>query len=299
MSASDNKSYPAILDSLDRGKPEDVSAVGGGCIAQAAVATFADGSKAFVKRAAGEPKMFEREAEGLRALGAVSALRVPEVLAVSGDALVLEFIEQGSRAEDFFTDFGRRFALLHQDRGSVCGFAHDNFIGATPQPNQPVVDSWDEAIEGDGLDWPEFYLERRLRFQVELAAENGHGPELAKLLDRAEDAIREMLTADIAAPSLLHGDLWSGNYMVDDEGRPVLIDPAVYYGHREADLAMTLLFGGFEHEFYAAYDEAWPLVHGWKERVPVYQLYHLLNHLNLFGSAYYARSKNILERYAH
>lgn len=291
--------YPPILDELDRGAPTEIAAVGGGCIAQAAVAHFADGSKAFVKRAAGDPDMFKREAEGLRALADAGALRVPEVLAVSADALVLELIDQGSPAEDFFTDFGRRFALLHQTRGSVCGFAHDNFIGATPQPNAPVVDDWDEAIEGDGLDWPEFFVRRRLRFQVELAAENGHGHELSRLLDRAESRIRELLSTDPVAPSLLHGDLWSGNFMADDEGRPVLIDPAVYYGHREADLAMTLLFGGFGDEFYAAYDEAWPLVHGWKERVPLYQLYHLLNHLNLFGSAYYARSRNILEQFAH
>lgn len=242
--------------------------------------------------------MFECEAEGLRALGRVGALRVPEVLAVSEEALVLEFIEQGSKTGDFFVDFGRHFALMHQQRGKVCGLNHDNFIGSTPQQNAPIEGTWDEAEDGDGLDWPRFFIERRLRFQVELAEQSGHGSELADLLDRSEAAISELLSADIEQPSLLHGDLWSGNYLVDEHGRPCLIDPAVYYGHREADLAMTALFGGFGHEFYAAYDEAWPLVHGWKERMPIYQLYHLLNHLNLFGSVYYERSKNILDRLA-
>lgn len=290
--------YPPILDKLGRGAPHNVSAVGGGCIADAAVASFDDGTKVFVKRAADDPRMFECEAECLRALGAVGALRVPEVLAVSEQALVLEFIEQGSKTGDFFVDFGRRFALLHQQRGKVCGFAHDNFIGSTPQRNAPIEGNWDEAQDGEGLDWPRFFIERRLRLQVELAENNGHGNELTELLERSEARIADLLSADIEQPSLLHGDLWGGNYLADERGRACLIDPAVYYGHREADLAMTRLFGGFNHEFYAAYDEAWPLVHGWQDRLPVYQLYHLLNHLNLFGSAYYDRSKSILDRLA-
>lgn len=239
--------------------------------------------------------MFECEAAGLRALAAANALRVPEVLAVSEDGLVLEFIPRGRKQEDFSTDFGRRFAMLHQQRGKASGFAHDNFIGSTPQENLPLSGSWNEAEDERGLDWPRFFIERRLRFQVELAAGNGHGHELANLLDRSEAAISELLKAAVEQPSLLHGDLWSGNYIVDEHGRACLIDPAVYYGHREADLAMTRLFGGFDHDFYHAYDEAWPLVHGYEERLPVYQLYHLLNHLNLFGGGYYERARNILE----
>lgn len=287
-----------ILEQLDRGRPSAVAPLGGGCIADAAVATFDDGTRVFVKQASGAPGMFESEAEGLRALAAAGALRVPGVIAVSADALVLEYIEQGDRAGDFHADFGRRFALLHQQRAGICGFAHDGFIGSTPQPNAPVHRAWDPAAEGDGGDWPEFFLERRLRFQVELAEQKGHGDELAGLLDRSEATIADLLGADIEQPSLLHGDLWGGNYLVDDDGRACLIDPAAYYGHREADLAMTRLFGGFDPEFYAAYDEAWPLVHGWQDRLPLYQLYHLLNHLNLFGSGYYGRCQSILERLA-
>lgn len=290
--------YPAILDQLNRGAPVRISSLGGGCIADAAVAAFPDGGSVFVKRAARHPTMFECEAEGLRALAGTNAIRVPEVLAASTDALVLEFIEQGNRKADFFADFGRRFAALHRARGKACGFPHDNFIGATPQANQPLGLSWEQAEDGDGADWARFFFERRLRFQVDLAARNGHGHELERLLDQAESLILELLSADPGPPSLLHGDLWSGNYLADERGEACLIDPAVYYGHREADLAMTRLFGGFDADFYAAYDEAWPLAPGWQDRLPIYQLYHLLNHLNLFGSAYYARSQSILERLA-
>ena len=290
-----SETYPAVLDQLGRGAPTKLARLGGGCIADAAVATFADGSRAFVKRAAGDPLMFECEAEGLRELAEADALRVPEVLAVSNEALVLEFISQAAPCADFFADFGRRFALLHQSRGPVCGFRQDNFIGATPQPNHPLNGTFEEAVDSDGSDWPRFFLERRLRFQVSLAADNGHGHELSRLLDRAESRIVELLSADIEKPSLLHGDLWGGNYIVDDKGKACLIDPAVYYGHREADLAMTRLFGGFHADFYAAYQEAWPLAEGHHERLPIYQVYHLLNHLNLFGSAYYNRSRAILD----
>jgi fructosamine-3-kinase len=290
--------YPSILDQLGRGQPSHISSLGGGCIAQAAVATFADGSRVFVKRAAGDPRMFKAEADGLRALRAADALRIPEVLAVSDDALVLEFIEPGRGHADFFNDFGRRFAKLHQFRGKACGFSDDNFIGSTPQKNAPLLATWKTAGESNGLDWPEFFLERRLRYQVELAVQRGHGDELLRLFDSGESVILDIIAADCGPPSLLHGDLWSGNFMADEHGMACLIDPAVYYGHREADLAMTRLFGGFGPDFYSAYDEAWPLAAGWEQRLPIYQLYHLLNHLNLFGHAYYGRSKQILDRYS-
>jgi len=280
--------YPAILDELDRGEPVQLTGIGGGCIADARVATFADGSRVFVKSAAGVPGMFEREAEGLRALAAAGAIRIPEVLAVGKEALVLEMIHEAPKKAGFFESFGRAFARLHDHRGPSFGFPHDNFIGSTPQCNQPL----------DGSGWPEFFLERRLRFQAKLAASRGHGNEIEHLLDRAEGRIVELLGAATELPSILHGDLWSGNFIADERGEACLIDPAVYYGHREADLAMTRLFGGFSSEFYAAYDEASPLAPGHQDRLPIYQLYHLLNHLNLFGSAYYAQSMRILRRYA-
>jgi fructosamine-3-kinase len=141
-------------------------------------------------------------------------------------------------------------------------------------------------------------MERRLRYQVRLAAENGHGETLARLLDACEHRLVDLMQTALEPPSILHGDLWSGNFIVDDTGQPCLIDPAAYFGHREADLAMTRLFGGFTPAFYEAYDEEFPLADDHGERLPIYQLYHLLNHLNLFGSGYYAQSERILRSYS-
>lgn len=294
--------YPPILDELDRGPPVRLRRIGGGCIADARVADFADGSRVFVKTHENAAGMFECEASGLRALAAAGAIRVPAVFAVGHNALVLEMISEGRKKAGFFESFGRAFAGLHRHRGRTCGFHHDNYIGATPQPNAPLTGGWGEDLPGgdeagDGACWPEFFLERRLRFQVDLAEDRGHGTELRRLLERAEVAILEHLEAATEPPSILHGDLWSGNYLVDERGEACLIDPAVYYGHREADLAMTRLFGGFEPSFYSAYNEVFPLAPGHEERLPVYQLYHLLNHLNLFGSAYYSQCSRILQRY--
>ena len=296
MSSGDD--YPRILDKLGRGAPTAIRALGGGCIADAAVAVFGDGSRVFVKRAAGLPGMFEAEAEGLRALAATRAIRVPRVLAVSADALVLEMIESAPRKRGFAEDFGRRFAGLHRHRGKACGFPVDNFIGATPQPNRPLDDCWEKAAPDDGGGWPAFYLERRLRFQARLAQQRGDGGELLRMLERAEPRLLELLTAAIEPSSLLHGDLWGGNFILDERGEACLIDPAVYYGHREADLAMTRLFGGFDSAFYSAYEEALPLAPGYADRLPMYQLYHVLNHFNLFGGGYYEQARRILRPFA-
>ena len=289
--------YPRILDDLGRGAPTGLRSLGGGCIADAAVAAFGDGSRVFVKRAAGLPGMFEAEADGLRTLAAAQAIRVPRVLAVSGEALVLELIEPAPRRSGFAEDFGRRFAALHRHRGKTCGFFLDNFIGATPQPNRPLDAEWSAAAEDDGSGWPAFFLERRLRFQARLA-ERHDGGEMLRLLERAEWRIGDLLSAAVEPPSLLHGDLWGGNCIVDERGEACLIDPAVYFGHREADLAMTRLFGGFDGAFYAAYDESLPLEPGHGDRLPIYQLYHVLNHFNLFGGGYHEQARRILQRYA-
>jgi fructosamine-3-kinase len=288
--------YPPILDQLGRGTPVDLRGLGGGCIADAAVARFADGTRVFVKRAAGQPGMFAAEAAGLGALEEAGAIRIPRVLAVSEEALVLEMIEAAPRKRGFFEDFGRRFAGLHRHRGKACGFPGDNFIGSTPQPNRPLDGAWEDAAADDGSGWPGFFLERRLRYQIDLAGERGRH-ELAQLFDRAESRILDLLSGAQEPPVILHGDLWGGNFIVDEHGDACLIDPAVYYGHREADLAMTRLFGGFDSAFYAAYDEALPLAPGHAERLPIYQLYHVLNHFNLFGGGYYEQGRQILMQY--
>jgi len=270
--------------------------VSGGCIHDARIVELADGRRLFVKsdaaRAGRPADLFEREAEGLAALATPGAIRVPrDPLPGREDGLlflVMEAIPAGRPGPGFFADFGRRFAALH--RATVadrCGFQHDNYLGGTPQPNP-----WTES-------WPEFFRDHRLGHQLALARRRGRSdPELDRRGDRLLAKLDDLLEVPGEPPCLLHGDLWSGNYLAEDQGAPVLVDPATYYGHREADLAMTRLFGGFSQTFYDAYDEAWPLPAGHEERLEIYQLYHLLNHLNLFGEGYRGRCLAALRRYA-
>ncbi|MCB1055623.1 MAG: fructosamine kinase family protein [Acidobacteria bacterium] len=233
----------------------------------------------------------EREAEGLEALRAVGALRVAEVLAsgVAGDGtsyLLLEAVESGPRPQRFFEDFGRGLALLHRSSsGGRFGYDHDNFLGAAPQPN-----TWCD-------DWVDFWRCHRLGFQLDLARRNGLADAtLSRLGDRLLDHLGELIAEPDEPACLLHGDLWSGNFLCDAAGRAVLVDPAVYRGRREAELAMTRLFGGFGDGFYRAYDDVWPLAPGAPRRIEVYQLYHLLNHLNLFGEGYRGQCLAVLRR---
>ena len=272
--------------------------VGGGCIHDARLLDLDDGGALFVKsNRDAPPEMFEREAEGLRALAAPDVIRVPSgpIAGASDDGtrfLVMEAIETGRPKRGFFEDFGRRFARLHretvQDRDRPFGFDHDNYLGSTPQPN------------GRMASWVDFFRERRLGHQLRLARKRGlGGPDLDRLGDRLLDRLDEWIDLALlpGEPAcLLHGDLWSGNYLADESGEPVLVDPAAYHGHREADLAMTQLFGGFDRAFYTAYEEEWPLPPGSPERLEIYQLYHLLNHLNLFGGGYRSQCLAILRR---
>lgn len=270
------------------------SGVGGGCISQAHAIELADGRHYFLKwNPAPLEGMFERECEGLDALAAVGAIRVPQALGTGGEVgtevppfVVMEAIGQGRQAADFFTVFGHQFATLHRHSvGGRFGFEHDNYLGATPQPNR-----WER-------DACEFWKKQRLGFQLRLARQTGaDDPELRSLGERLMNRLDDYLGAITEPPSLLHGDLWSGNFLTGEGGEPVLIDPACYCGHREADLAMTMLFGGFGSRFYSAYEEVWPLEEGSSERLEIYKLYHLLNHLNLFGSSYRGQCVAILQR---
>ncbi|HSR52521.1 MAG TPA: fructosamine kinase family protein [Acidobacteriota bacterium] len=270
--------------------------VGGGCINSARRIELEDGRQFFLKSNSDPlPGMFEREAEGLKALGeAAQELRVPEVVAVGGGEkgvahfIVMEYIATGHPAGDFFRRLGRGLARLHEDSAAErFGFEHDNYIGSTPQPN-----GWTD-------DWVHFFRDKRLRHQLELAGEKGHADsQMRRLGERLLDRLGDYIDQPEEAPCLLHGDLWSGNYLCDDLGRPVLIDPAAYYGRGEADLAMTRLFGGFDSGFYAAYHEIRPKQDGHQARNDIYQLYHLLNHLNLFGTSYLSGCLRVLRRYA-
>ncbi len=256
----------------------------GGDIHEAYSVHLADGRCVFVKANASAPKdLFEAEARGLAFLRA-GPLRVPEVLAVGPTFLVLERIETAPRRPDFDEVLGRGLAALHRASPGVFGLDHDNTIGRLPQPNAPTPD------------WATFYRARRLEPQLARASESGLvDARLRRHFDRLFAKLPERVGPE-EPPARLHGDLWAGNLIVDETGAPCLIDPAVYGGHREMDLAMMRLFGGFSERVFQAYDEAYPLAPGSAERVPLYQLYPLLVHLNLFGRSYLGSLQDALGR---
>ncbi len=262
-----------------------VHAAGGGCINSARVIEGSDGRRFFVKtNQARYLAMFEAEAEGLEAIRATGTLRVPRPICSGAGAdeawLVLEYLEMGGRGSA--AELGRRLAALHRHSWDRYGWYRDNTIGSTPQVNTPSDD------------WIAFYRDRRLGYQYTLAARRG-APR--RLLDRGERLMSGLAGFFVGyrpAPSLLHGDLWGGNFAYSG-GEPVIFDPAVYFGDREADLAMTELFGGFPGEFYAAYREAWPLEAGYRVRRDLYNLYHVLNHFNLFGGGYLNQAERMTD----
>jgi len=259
--------------------------VSGGDINQAHEAHLADGRCVFVKSNRDPPAgMFAAEARGLGWLGKAKALRVPAVIAQGPDFLVLEHIRSGRRRPDFDELLGRGLAALHRAGAPSFGLDHDNFIGRLPQANQPLAT------------WAEFYRERRLLPQLRMAVD---GQRASATMRRQFDrllACLEDLVGPPEPPARVHGDLWGGNAMVDEQGMPCLIDPAVHGGHREIDLAMMRLFGGFGPRVFAAYHEAFPLPPGHEARVPLYQLYFLMVHVNLFGGAYVASVEQALAR---
>ena len=272
----------------------ELSSLAGGCISEAFVVHLKNGQKAFVKTANVSPDMFFKESNGLKELLKAKAIRVPNVLHVDEEMLILEYIEQGQKDSNFFPRFGPLFAKLHRYYGKEFGFFEDNYIGSMVQKNMHVP----AKKNANPTDWPGFYFENRLLYQVKLAENNGLATnELRNIINKIESKIDVILKGSEEPPTLLHGDLWSGNFLVGKDSEPWLIDPAVYYGHREADLAMTKLFGGFPQEFYQAYQKAHPLAEGYEFRESIYKSYHLLNHLNLFGNSYYDQSVRSLKQY--
>jgi len=259
--------------------------VGGGCIAQTSTIKTDDGHLYFLKHGF-KNDMFEKEANGLKELRQSQAIRIPEVIAVDQTFLLLEHVTQGSKSHHFFLKFGHAFAQLHRCTADHYGFYEDNYIGSTPQVNKPYEK------------WLDFYFNNRLLFQYQLAEKNGHADSSFKSAFRnIEKKLPNILEGSDEKPCLLHGDLWSGNYLADEYGQAVLIDPAVYYGHREADLAMTKLFGGFSPDFYTGYQEKYPLKEGYDYRENIYLLYHVLNHLNLFGTSYKQQAIQLMNSY--
>jgi fructosamine-3-kinase len=239
--------------------------------------------------------MFARESEGLNLIRSTQTLRVPAVLAYVEPApdgcpayLLLEWISQTAINSSGMEKLGRNLAALHHASSVNLGFGldQDNFIGSTHQPN-----AWN-------LDWLEFFKDQRLGYQIQLAARHGLMPAARrKRLDNLIGKLSRWIPASAQPPSLVHGDLWAGNMLQSQQNEPVLIDPAVYYADREVDIAFSELFGGFSAAFYSAYNYAWPLNSGYKERRDLYNLYHLLNHLNLFGESYGESIDAILKHY--
>jgi len=273
------------------GKPfhfQHADSIGGGCI-NSAYRLLCEGQSYFIKLNSAERlDMFEAEADGLQGLAAARAIRVPVPVCTGVEGsqayLVMEYIESGGGNGGAAEDFGQQLARMHQHSSEQFGWHRDNTIGSTPQPNTPKDD------------WLEFWREYRLGYQLGLAEQRGGSISLLRKGEELMRLLPNLFTDYQPSPSLLHGDLWSGNYAVTHEGEPIIFDPAVYFGDREADLAMTELFGGFPRRFYAAYNEAWPLDDGYQTRKTFYNLYHILNHFNMFGGGYAGQAERMTEQ---
>lgn len=260
--------------------------VGGGCINQS-LRVRGEVRDFFVKtNTASGLAMFEAESAGLRELAASHSVRVPEPICcgvADGHAyLVMEFLDFARQGDAAL--LGRQLAAMHRVSRKDFGWDRDNTIGSTPQINTPHAD------------WVKFWRERRLRFQFDLARDNGCSGSLSRHGEKLLDRLDSFFSGYRPQPALLHGDLWSGNHDYLQNGPPVIFDPAVYYGDREADIAMTELFGGFSADFYAGYREAWPLDAGYDVRKHLYNLYHVLNHFNMFGGSYQGQALQLCER---
>jgi fructosamine-3-kinase len=284
----------ALGSALERafGAPvKSAERLAGGDINDAYAVALGDGRRLFVKTNADAPAgMFEAEARGLAWLGAPNAVRVPQVLGVgSGDGgayLALELILSGPRRRGFDEELGRALATLHRATPGGFGLDHSNFIGSLPQSNRPSAR------------WADFYRGERLLPQLELAVQRGRASSGMRRGFERLFARLDALVGPDEPPARLHGDLWGGNLHVTADGAPCLIDPAAYGGHREMDLAMMRLFGGFADRVFAAYAEAHPLAPGHAERVALYQLYPLMVHVNLFGGSYAGSVERTLGQYA-
>ena len=275
----------ALVDEIQRELRDeilDVAFVGGGCISNACRLQLSSGGRIFLKWAGERERisgMFREEARSLHALGATSAIRVPKVLHVRDDApqfscIILEWLEPGGASKSSWRALGKQLATLHRKQNESYGWPADNFIGSLPQANRFHAR------------WSDFWRAQRLQPQIEMAAahfSNDDMKSIQRLLDDVDSIVGD--GGDEGA-SLLHGDLWSGNVHMLADSTPALIDPSTYYGHREVDLAMSRLFGGFDGEFYRAYEAEWPLTANAERRLHVYQLYYLLVHVNLFGGSY-------------
>ncbi|MGI9265838.1 MAG: fructosamine kinase family protein [Gammaproteobacteria bacterium] len=268
--------------------PDSAQPVTGGCINRS-WRVDCDKGPVFIKTNSPERlEMFEAEADGLTELASADAVRVPMPLAcgLSGDSawLAIEWIEQGRPEPGSSALLGEGLARQHRHSAISFGWVRDNNIGSTPQENSSTDD------------WSAFFAIHRLGFQLDLIETGGFAGKLVPGGRRLVEEVPVLLAGHSPEPSLLHGDLWGGNWMCDTEGRPCIFDPAVYYGDREADIAMTCLFGGFDSDFHSAYASAWPLEPDFETRFELYNLYHVLNHVNLFGATYADQAEAMIGR---
>lgn len=261
--------------------------VTGGCINQAWRIEDHNNKRYFVKlNDADKLEMFAAEQAGLKVLASTKTIRVPEVMAYGVAAqhsfLVLDYLDIKSSGNARL--MGERLAALHRCHADRFGFDQNNTLGETLQPNV-----W-------STDWIDFWKMQRLGFQLDLAAKNGYEGNIQKLGYELMERLPEFFGRYHPLPSLLHGDLWGGNQAYAVNGEPVIFDPAPYYGDREADIAMTELFGGFSQDFYAAYHSSWPLDAGYASRKTLYNLYHILNHANMFGGGYARQAEGMMQQ---
>lgn len=270
-------------------QPANPSSIGGGCI-NSAFLLSGPGQSYFVKtNSANRLDMFEAEAEGLSEMANAEAVRIPAPICtgITDDQayIVMEYISiSGRGGGNVMADFAGQLAQMHRKTSDRFGWHRENTIGSTPQPNHGCHD------------WLEFWQQHRLGFQLQMAAGRGMASSAVNKGQRLQERLGEFFTDHQPEASLLHGDLWSGNYGISDLGEPVIFDPAVYFGDREADIAMTELFGGFGRDFYAAYNSSWPLDSGYKTRKTLYNLYHILNHFNMFGGGYGSQAEGMMDR---
>lgn len=279
-----------VLDDLQReagiARLGEVHAVGGGSINRAYRVESGAGSVFLKVNTRDGAAMFAAEAAGLEAIREARAVATPAVVALGETDdhawLALEWIEFAPNPQPAAARLGRGLAAMHAHTGEHFGWHRDNTIGSTPQPNTPTEQ------------WIDFWRDHRLGYQLELAVRNGLPSESENRVTALLGGLDQYFDGYRPESSLLHGDLWGGNWGATQDGIPYIYDPAVYFGDREADLAMTRLFGGFGEKFHEAYRAAWPLAPGWKRRVALYNLYHILNHFNLFGAGYLGRIEDVL-----
>lgn len=267
----------------------EIMSVGGGCINEA-YSLKTNVGKYFIKynSASAFPGMFEKEATGLKILAETKTIEIPEVIVAAKTYdyayLLLQFIETGVSSRNFWSDFGIKLADLHRNTNGYFGLDHNNYIGSLVQTNNPHPDFFS------------FFISERIEPQLKEARNKGAFSQgETRYFDLLFNNLHNIIPVE--KPALIHGDLWSGNYMVTAGGSPCLVDPAVCYGHREADIAMTQLFGGFQQEFYGAYNQAWPMEKDWQKRMDIFNLYPILVHVNLFGGSYARQILQIIRQF--